>query len=435
MLWLGVWMSCTLWNSPKDSTPPKPSILFLVSDTTRADAFQTVDTPNLDALGASEKGQVIEMAFAPSSWTSPSVLSMFTGQSVREHGWDYPIAQEMIRNRMEYPAISTESQTLAEVLGAAGYQTRGYIANRFLIRDLGFSRGFEEWQYMTDEELPPKVLKEFSIADVGESHFFYVHFFGPHQPLRPTAQRVQKYEIYEAIFGEKGLGFRFMKEDDDNIPIYKSVYDAVLEDTDERMGLVINAFLERFPDGRIVMTSDHGEMIGEHDEIGHKSGLYQELIHVPLIVYGDAERRIGPLFSLTSIADWLTDSVGVSAEWDAQWEPYAVSATTEPVVVSQRDGDVAFIRADRQKLVVDYPMTIQNGHFFQGTPKTYVFALSKDPKELRPLENEELETELWQQLEEWQEQREPGIADGYTNQTNRAFIKDLRKLGYVSDGK
>ena len=99
----------------------------------------------------------------------------------------------------------------------AGYETRGYIANRFLIRDLGFSRGFEEWQYMTDEELPPTVMQDFEMADVEESHFFYVHFFGPHQPLRPTAARIQKYAIDETIFREKGLGFRFMKESEENI--------------------------------------------------------------------------------------------------------------------------------------------------------------------------------------------------------------------------
>ena len=80
-------------------------------------------------------------------------------------------------------------------------------------------------------------------------------------------------------------------------------------------------------------------------------------------------------------------------------------------------------------------MTVQNGHFFQGKPSVYVFNLSKDPKELRPLENEDLELGLRGQLKMWQEKREPGVADGYTEQTNRAFIKDLRKLGYVSDGK
>ena len=70
---------------------------------------------------------------------------------------------------------------------------------------------------------------------------------------------------------------------------------------------------------------------------------------------------------------------------------------------------------------MDYPMTVQNGHFFQGKPKVYLFNLSKDPKELRPLENEELEIELWHHLEAWQEEREPGVADGYTEQTNRAY--------------
>ena len=138
--------------------------------------------------------------------------------------------------------------------------------------------------------------------------------------------------------------------------------------------------------------------------------------------------------SLTSIADWLTDSVGVSVEWDAQWEPYAVSDTTSPVVVSQRDGDVTLIRSDKQKLVVDYPMTVQNGHFFQGTPKTYVFDLSQDPKELHPLENEKARDGTVATTGILARTREPGIADGYTDQTNRAFM-NLRKLGYVSDGK
>ena len=89
------------------------------------------------------------------------------------------------------------------------------------------------------------------------------------------------------------------------------MYDAVIEDTDERMGVIIDDFLKKFPNGRIVMTSDHGEMIGEHGELGHKDGLYQELIHVPLIVFGDEQQRIGSMFSLASIADWLTDSIGV----------------------------------------------------------------------------------------------------------------------------
>ena len=434
MLWFGIWMSCTLWDSVFETTPPKPSILFLVSDTTRADAFQKADTPSLDRLD-DDSGQAVQFAISPSSWTSPSVLSMFTGQTVREHGWDYPIAQQMMRYKMEYPAISDDTQTLAEVLKEADYATHGFFANRFLIRDLGFSRGFDQWEFMNDDELSERTLREFKAIKDESSHLFYVHFFGPHQPLRPSETRLLKYKIDESQLNDGGIGFRQIKKMNATIETYKSMYDAVIEDTDERMGLIIDAFLEKFPNGRIVMTSDHGEMIGEHGELGHKDGLYQELIHVPLVVFGDEQQQIGSMFSLASIADWITDSVGVEAEWSAQWEPFAANATESPVVVSQRDGDVTMIRSDKRKLVMDYPMTVQNGHFFQGKPSIYMFNLSQDPKELRPLENEELETELRQHLEAWQEEREPGVADGYTEQTNRAFIKDLRKLGYVSDGK
>ena len=76
LLWFGRWMSCTVWNSVFEPSPPNP-VFVLVSDTTRADAFQKADTPNLDRLANAHQGQAVQFAIAPSSWTSPSVLSMF----------------------------------------------------------------------------------------------------------------------------------------------------------------------------------------------------------------------------------------------------------------------------------------------------------------------------------------------------------------------
>ena len=239
---------------------------------------------------------------------------------------------------------------------------------------------------MNDDELSERTLRAFETIEDESSHLFYVHFFGPHQPLRPSAKRILKYQIDESQLNDGGIGFRQVKKMNATTETYKSMYDAVIEDTDERMGLIIDAFLEKFPNGRIVMTSDHGEMIGEHGELGHKDGLYQELIHVPLVVFGDEQQRIGSMFSLAAIADWITDSVGIETDWAAQWEPFSESTTEYPLVVSQRDGDVTLIRSDKTKLVMDYPMTVQNGHFFQGKPSIYMFNLSKDPKELRPLE-------------------------------------------------
>jgi arylsulfatase A-like enzyme len=442
-------LSCGLLDS-KISKSHKPSVLFLVSDTTRADVFGEAETPNLNALADSAYGQMVDMAIAPSSWTSPSVLSMMTGKSVREHGWDFPIAQVMMKYKMEYAALSDDTETLAEVLADNGFSTQGFIANRFLVRDLGFSRGFNTWEYMTDEELPVRTLQALEASDAEGSHFFYVHLFGPHQPLRPTTESLKRHSVSRSRLSfSGGMGHKHMRTSPRDNRLYRTLYQAVIEETDAHMGTIIDAFLQKFPDGRIVMTSDHGEMLGEHGEIGHKSGLYQELIHVPLVLYGwerdgQQQGRVGSLFSLTAIPDWITDSLGVEYAWDSQWEDFSSIVSDPPMVTAQRDGDIAAIRSDEKKLILDYPMTIQNGHFFQGEPTTHLFDLSIDPKEVNPLlsneadpdtEHAAIQLELSKELEAWQATRPLGIADGKTQQTNRAFIEDLRKLGYVSDDR
>ena len=78
-----------------------------------------MDTP-LDRLANSDSKLSSDCIFLDQSFRTLYVYRSV----IREHGWDYPIAQEMIRNKMEYPAISKDSQTLAEVLADAGYETR-----------------------------------------------------------------------------------------------------------------------------------------------------------------------------------------------------------------------------------------------------------------------------------------------------------------------
>ena len=106
-------------------------------------------------------------------------------------------------------------------------------------------------------------------------------------------------------------------------------------------------------------------MIGEHGEIGHKKALYQELIHVPLVLYGDPHQEVGPLFSLNNITDWVTDSVGVDTKWSNQWNEFS-SDKPSTVAVSQRDRDVVLIRSDGTKSVWDVKVDIQDGLFFLG---------------------------------------------------------------------
>ena len=424
---LGILIGC---SSPQ--TPKNPSVLFIVIDTTRQDLLLKADTPNIDRLGS--EGQMVERAISPSSWTAPSVLSMFTGLSVREHGWDFPLAEVMIENGIEYPSLPLKVPTLAEQLSNAGFKTQGVYANRFLVRDIGFSRGFMSWEYMRDSEIPERTIQLMDDWKSSDSNFLYVHFIGPHQPLRPLESSIKRHSIKSGQLSSKGgINHRHIHRSPSKLSLYKKIYKAVIEETDERIGKIVDEFLKIHPDGRIVITSDHGEMIGEHKEIGHKRGLYQELIHVPLVLYGDSSRIVGPLFSLTGITDWVTDSVGLELEWSNPWSEYAIGRAS--FAISQRDRDIALIHSDGSKGVWDVNIDIQDGLFFLGDVQQSFVSLNSDPKEEQLLlDGPELD-EMRVTLEQWQSLNPIGIADGEVKQTNIDFLDDLRALGYVSSPK
>ena len=77
------------------SEPIHPHVIVIVIDTLRADVVEEVDTPNLDILA--QKGQRVQKAWAPSTWTAASVISLFSGQSVMKHGWDHKMPKDMAK--------------------------------------------------------------------------------------------------------------------------------------------------------------------------------------------------------------------------------------------------------------------------------------------------------------------------------------------------
>ena len=108
---------------------PRQHAVFIVIDTLRADALAQTETPHLDALA--ERGDQVDVAWSSATWTVPSVISMFTGQHVREHGWDVRRA----RMKDELPPLP-ENATLAEVLAGTGFDTSALCANVILSRAL-----------------------------------------------------------------------------------------------------------------------------------------------------------------------------------------------------------------------------------------------------------------------------------------------------------
>ena len=366
VLWMGT-TGCE--DSPEVaadvSKATRQDVVLIVIDTLRGDAMERARTPVLDQLA--EEGQK-SLAWAPGTWTAPSTLSLMTGSHLRDHGWDLPFPDKLGPGEV-YPSLDDRTM-LAEVMKAAGYKTAGVYANPLLSRELGWERGFDIWRRTTDVKMPRRLKKVLSRVEPDEPLFLYVHYLGPHQPLRPSKKAGDYWGADWHFLSRyrKGLRRKFIKNGSQHgKDQYYRLYHAEVEDSDRRLNKLWKVLGPRFEDALIVVTSDHGEMLGEHDVFGHGSHVWDPLTRVPLIARG-TDVPMPELMSTTGVADLITRSVGIDMEWPEQVE------TAWPLV-SQREGMMA-VTGDGEHRGVWRDA---------GSRSVEVFDLSVDPGETTPL--------------------------------------------------
>lgn len=252
-----------------------PSVLFIVVDTLRADrlhcyGFPHPTSPRIDALAA--EGTLFERVVSSSSWTVPSVASLFTGTYVSSH----KMTAFSLRGRLQH-------ETLAQRFGAAGVRTAAVSANELLFPGSGLAAGFDVFvgsgridrtgwpraEWVTDQAIA--VLRQLG----GERFFLYLHYMDPHAPYDPPPGW--------ARFGASEEG-RYLGD----ILYCDSQIGRLLDELDA---------LDRNRDTLVVLMSDHGEAFMEHGWRGHGRTLHREEIDVPLILRFPgrlpAGRRVG----------------------------------------------------------------------------------------------------------------------------------------------
>jgi hypothetical protein len=333
-LWvaLGCTFSCN--QEPKGlpaSQATQQDVILIVIDTLRGDSLARSHTPRIDALA--EAGQQT-LAWAPSTWTSPSTLSLLTGSHVREHGWDFPFPDKL-EDGTRYPKLKGH-RTLPQVMKEAGYTTLGAYANPMLSRKLGWERGFESWRRTSDFKMPQRLKKMLRKVKPDKPLFLYVHYLGPHQPLNPSPKAGARWEVdfefleqFDGGVKRKHIknGSQYEKDQ------YYRAYHAEVEDSDRRLSKLWPLLGDRLDNALVIVTSDHGEMLGEHDVFGHGSHVWDQLTRVPLIVKG-TDQTLPEIMSTTAIPDLITRSVGIEHAWPESMD------TTWPLV-SQREGMLA----------------------------------------------------------------------------------------------
>ena len=391
--------------------------VFIVVDTLRADRQQRARTPVMDTLA--REGARVPMAWSAGSWTVPSVVSFFTGMSIRQHAYDQPSGK-----LGRYPRLP-EVPMLAEHLSAQGFVADGLYVNPYLAEDLGFDRGFRSWHRSADRAIPAQVAKLVESGwDDGQRHFLYLHFIGPHSPLRPSQEALDRRGLdaawTEEWLDEKGsLNIGEAKRDSPfgAREAYSQLYDAVIEDTDALIGQTLAALGPHRADTAIVLSSDHGELLGEHDVCGHGYWLWQPLVHVPLVVdnpkLSGAEESLPATLSTASIPALLDELLGLEGSWPTP-------ADQRLPLVAQREGKVTLSPDGRMKGVWHSP----------NSSAVQVFDLREDPEEEHLLEGDQ---GLAAARAAWEAATPKGRLGADEVALDAQTVRELEELGYVHE--
>jgi tetratricopeptide (TPR) repeat protein len=253
---LMVFVGCQRSEAPRTAEVPKPSILLVTLDTTRADAIGP-DTPSFNALA--RRGTRFRWAYAAVPQTLPSHASIMTGLYPAGHG---------VHENARFLAASYP--VLAERLHEAGYRTAAFVSAFAVAQRFGLGRGFEVYDedFGGDRaERPAKETTDRAIAYLDGASagpaFVWVHYYDPHYPYTPP-------EPYRTRYA--------------NTP-----YRGEVASMDEQLGRLVAAF-ERRGATAIVVVADHGEGLGEHGEQQHGNLMYQSTMHVPLLFVGPGFR-------------------------------------------------------------------------------------------------------------------------------------------------
>jgi arylsulfatase A-like enzyme len=288
------------------------SVIFIILDTVRAASLslygaERPTSPELARFAA--RGVTFEQAVAPSSWTLPSHATMFTARHPGEVkvDWLTPLGDR-------YP-------TLAEVLSREGFVTAGFSANvGYVSKESGLARGFARFEdfvatpgemvrtsVMLARVLGPFGRRELvaddnrgrrSAEDINEAflswherrpegrpYFAFLNYYDAHAPFFAAPP-------FDTLFGGPiphsqlpPWGPRMRK---DQVGQWIDAYDRSLMYLDAQLGQLFRELDRRGAlDGTVVVvTSDHGELLGEHSFMGHATTLYRQVLEVPLVVRG-----------------------------------------------------------------------------------------------------------------------------------------------------
>jgi arylsulfatase A-like enzyme len=332
---LSLWSGKPRLDEPGVVASSHPNVVLIVVDTLRRDrvsafGYERETTPVIDALA--DEGALFENFTSTETWTLPAHASLFTGLYPREH-----------QAHIDHTYLDGKYETLAEVLRAAGFLTAGYSANPWLSRVSGLDQGFQELRYLgvetstgflflkafearlTESDLGARAVTDAALRFITDAEsrrrpfFLFANYMEAHEPYGSFPEPFFSAFLREPL--PRDIGQRWVRDTirfqclscssdprveaegltcrDDRWRVTPSrleasvaLYDAGVRYVDGQIGRIRDALRELaiLDDTIFIVTSDHGESLGERGQMGHGAFLYQSVLAIPLVV------RYPPLF-------------------------------------------------------------------------------------------------------------------------------------------
>ena len=396
----------------KHFTPQKYNILLITVDTLRADHLSCynnkleIKTENIDSLA--DSGILFENTNCQSSWTLPSMVSLFTSlyPSVHHAGEPHQATKQPAKVPRSVKGISL-------ILRENSYDTIAFITNVFLSSAFWFGNHFETFVNYSNQIDASEKITENAIKILKQKrenpYLLWLHYLDPHE-----------YHTYLKTDIDKNYNGRFKKEKIDwnklRIGGYrldakerKYIYSRYLGNIkyfDEQIGVLLKSLkeLDLYDNTLIVFTSDHGEEFWEHDKLDHGHSAYEEALKVPLI-FSLPEilpkgAKVSQLVQLIDVVPTILELCGVESDNSFQGESlcsyfFNPAITKEKFAFSENmmyTEDKKSIQNDRYKLIY---FTVSNKYEF--------YDLKEDPNEQRNIysADNEMAQQLREKLSEW----------------------------------
>lgn len=377
-----------------DRKHKKFNIILISIDTLRADhlhiyGYKHKTSPYIDMFA--KEAILFEHAYCPIPKTSASFASLMTGLHPFVH-----------KTRPNCDMLKLEYITIAEALRMGGYYNFAVVDNPNLSKKYKFNQGFNEYIEVWNEIKHKKESSHFITSKVldflkenGKRPFFlWVNYMEPHTPYMPPEKFIKKISKGRNI---KKLGKKMFYGSEHERKLLKkfpyeghfiSLYDGAVRYVDSEIGKILDFVREHnlYKDSIIIILSDHGEELGEHNYFfNHGPLTFNSSSRIPLIIHipEQKSRKIKYPVSLMDIYPTILDSTGLSL-------PYEIQGKN--LFKKEEKRFLSIIGADlRFKQVGTFSVVYKDYHYIRVLPwlsaklnlgSDYLFNICKDPYEL-----------------------------------------------------